>query len=67
MVTILTSNQIRTMRHSKSYRSCPTSTGLPIMGVDRGRMLKEEVARGNRELRRRWLTACWKNRHQCYR
>jgi hypothetical protein len=62
MLTIKTINQVHTMRHVKSYRFCPTSTGLPIRGVDLGRMVQEEVARCNRELRRRWLAASWGNR-----
>ncbi|MDO9071440.1 MAG: hypothetical protein Q7V36_07980 [Deltaproteobacteria bacterium] len=53
------------MRNVKSYRSCPTSTGLPMWGAEIGRMCQEEVARCNRELRRRWLAAAWRNRCGC--
>ncbi len=63
MLTLKTASQVRTMRHVKSYRSCPTSTGLPRWGAELGRMYQEEVARGNRELHRRWLAAGW--RHRC--
>jgi len=49
----------------KSYRSCPTSTGLPMWGAEMGRMYQEDVARCNRELRRRWLAASWRNRCGC--
>jgi hypothetical protein len=65
MLTIRNSDQMRTMRHVKSYRSCPTSTGLPMWGAEMGRMCQEEVARCNRELRRRWLAATWRNRCGC--
>ena len=65
MLTIRNSDQMRTMLHVKSYRSCPTSTGLPMWGADMGRMFQEEVARCNRELRRRWLAAAWRDRSGC--
>jgi hypothetical protein len=67
MLTIKDSNQVRTRRQVKSYRSCPTSTGLPMWGAELGRRYQEEVARGNRELRRRWLAAAWTYRRQCCR
>lgn len=67
MLTVKTAEQIRTMRHVKSYRSCPTSTGLPNWGAELGRICQEEVARGNRELRRRWLASAWRQRSQCCR
>ncbi len=67
MLTLKTSDQLRTMRHVKSYRSCPTSTGLPMWGAELGRIYQEEVARCNRELRRRWLAAGWENRFRCCR
>lgn len=65
MVTIKTSEQLRTMRRVKSYRSCSTSTGLPLWGVEMGRMYQEEVARCNREWRRRWRAAAWRDRSGC--
>jgi len=67
MIVLKTMNQVRTMRQVKSYRSCPTSTGLPMWGAELGRMCQEEVARGNRELRRRWLAAAWRLRRRCCR
>jgi hypothetical protein len=51
--------QLRTMRQMKSYRSCPTSTGLPMWGAELGRMRQEEAAWSQRERRRRWLAAAW--------
>ena len=65
MLTLKTSDQLRTMRQVKSYRSCLTSTGLPMWGGELGRIYQEEVARSNRELRRRWLAASWRNRCCC--
>lgn len=65
MLTLKTSDQLRTMRQVKSFRSSPTSTGLPMWGAELGRMYQEEVARSNRELRRRWLAASWRNRGCC--
>lgn len=62
MHTIKGANHVRTMRQAKSYRSCPTSTGLPMWGHELGRIYQEEVSRCNRELRRRWLAASWLNR-----
>jgi len=67
MLTLKTSDQLRTRRQVKSYRSCPTSTGLPMWGAEVGRRCQEEVARCNRELRRLWLAASWRNRCRCCR
>jgi hypothetical protein len=67
MLILKGANQLRTMRQVKSYRSCPTSTGLPMWGAELGRMNQEEVARCNRELRRRWLAAAWRDRSRCCR
>jgi len=61
MLILKTSDQLRTMRHVKSYRSCPTFTGSPMWGVDLGRICREELLRWNRELRRRWLAAAWRS------
>jgi len=65
MLTLKTSDQLRTMRHVKSYRSCPTSTGMPMLGLELGRICQEELRRWNREMRRRWLAAAWRNRCCC--
>ena len=67
MLTIKDANQVRTMRQTKSFRSCPTSTGLPMWGAEIGRLYREEVARCNRELRRRWRAATWRDRAGCCR
>ncbi|AEB09625.1 hypothetical protein [Desulfobacca acetoxidans] len=67
MITLKTVNQVRTMRQVKSFRSCPTSTGLSTHGADLGRMLQEEVARHNREARRERLLKAWQRRCLCCR
>jgi hypothetical protein len=67
MLILKGAKQLRTMRQVKSYRSCPTSTGLPRWGAELGRICQEEVARCNRELRRCWLAAVWRDRFRCCR
>jgi hypothetical protein len=62
MLTLKDSNQVRTRRQVKSYRACPTSTGLPMWGPELGRIYQEEVARCNRELRRSFRDAAWRDR-----
>ena len=60
MLTLRDVRCVRTMRHVKSFRSGPTSTGLPRWGAEVGRLYQEEVARCNREFRRLWLAAAWR-------
>jgi len=62
MISIRTSDVVRTMRGAKSYRSCPTSTGLPMWGAELGRRHQQELARCMRELRHRWLITAWRQR-----
>jgi hypothetical protein len=62
MVTIKGAKHLRTIRQAKSYRSCPTATGLPMSGLELSRICREEVALANRELRRQWLEEAWKSR-----
>jgi len=62
MITIKGANHLRTMRNVKSYRSCPTATGLPMLGLELSRICREEVALVNRELRRQWLAEAWESR-----
>ena len=59
MLTIRNSHHLRTLRHLKSFRSCPTATGRSMWRVEVSRIYQEEVALINRELRRRWLAATW--------
>jgi hypothetical protein len=62
MMILKDMSQVRTMRQVKSYRSCPTSTGLPMWGAELGRICQEEAARRQRERRRRWLEGLWRHR-----
>jgi hypothetical protein len=63
MLTIKTSDRLRTMRNVKSYRACPTSTGQPMGLADRGRRCQEDFLLRQRELRHHWLAAA--RRHRC--
>lgn len=61
MITLKTSQHLRSMRHLKSFRSAAAGTGRSMWRVELGRIHQEEVARINRELRRRWLALAWSN------
>jgi hypothetical protein len=62
MITIKGAKLLRTMRQAKSYRSCRTATGLPMLGLELSRICREEVALANRELRRLLLEEAWESR-----
>ena len=59
MLSIKTSNHIRTMRNVKSYRSGHTSTGVSMSHEDRGMIFREEERLLQRNKRRRWLISQW--------
>jgi hypothetical protein len=59
MINIKNSDQLRTMRHLKSFRICPTNTGRSMWRTELARIYQQEVALINRELRRRWLAETW--------
>ena len=59
MLTIRNSDQMRTMRNVKSYRSSRTSTGVSRELAERRRLFQEEAALAQREWRRRWLAQGW--------
>lgn len=52
MLTLKDVNQLRTMRNVKSYRACPTSTGMPMWCKELGRLYQEEVALSIRKMYR---------------
>ena len=56
MLTLRTSKHIRTMRNTKSYRSCPTGTGVSMAHLDRARTILERGRLISREARRSWLS-----------
>ncbi len=60
MLTIKSSAHLRTNRHRRSFRSCPSSTALPAWSVEAGRDLQERIGLANRESRRIWLEALWR-------
>ncbi len=64
MITIRNSDHVRTRRHLKSFRLCPTSTGRSMWRTEVARIHQQEVALINRELRRRWLAETWSSRLQ---
>ena len=59
MLTLKTSAHIRSIRHSKSFRSCPNATGVSLAHLDRRRILLEEKRLAWRETRRLWLNEEW--------
>jgi len=46
---------IRTSKHVKSFRSCPTATGESMAHLDKGRIVREEDRLAKRQERRRRL------------
>jgi len=67
MLTIKDSHNLRTMRHLKSFRACPTATGRSMWRAELSRIYQEEVTLVNRELRRRWLAETWSSHVRCCR
>lgn len=59
MLTLKTSAHIRTIRHSKSFRSCPNATGVSMAHLDLRRILLEEKRLAWREGRRLWRNQEW--------
>ena len=51
---------IRTGRHIKSFRACPTATGRAMPAAEAGRITREEFALANRQLRRAGLAEGWR-------
>jgi hypothetical protein len=63
VLTMRTAAQIRNARSVKGFRACAGSTGVFGPGLETSRLLRAELGRSNRELRRRWLARRW-NAHQ---
>ena len=59
MLTLKTSAVIRTNRNIKSFRSCPSSTGLFMRHLDASRQDVQEIRLAHRQLRRLWLQEQW--------
>ncbi len=59
MLIIKSPTHLRTNRHRRSFRSCPSSTGVPAGRVEAGRRLQEWIGLANRVSRRTWLEELW--------
>jgi hypothetical protein len=59
MLTLKSSAHLRTNRHRRSFRGCPSSTGVPAWRVEAARHLQEWIGLANRESRRGWLDQLW--------
>jgi hypothetical protein len=60
MITIKCSQQVRTMRHAKGFRSGRTSTGYSRRLAEARRLQLAAVALSNHDLQRRWLAHSWR-------
>ena len=67
MLTVRGKNRIQTNRNIRSYRSCPTSTGVSMAHLDRERLGREALRLAQREQRRAWLAKSWEERPACSR
>ena len=67
MLTLRCSQQLRTSRHLKGFRSCRTSTGWSRRRAAGRQLVLAEVALANRELRRQWLAQHWAAHRQLLR
>lgn len=64
MLTLRTSDNVRTSRHVKGFRSCAHSTGATASDLDQGRVIHEETRRLQGQVRRAWLNRQWTGRFE---
>jgi hypothetical protein len=64
MLTLKTSDNVRTSRNLKGFRSCTHTTGAAAKDLDRGRIMHEETQRLRREARLAWLNRQWTGRFE---
>ena len=64
MLTLRTSDNVRTSWHVKGFRSCGHSTGAAARELDRGRVIREETRRLRGQARRAWLSRQWAGRFE---
>jgi hypothetical protein len=64
MLTLRTSDNVRTSRHVKGFRSCGHQAGAAAKDLDRGRVLHEETRRLRGQARRAWLNRQWAGRFE---
>ena len=62
MLTLRTSDHLRTSRNVRGFRSCGHLTGAQARDPDRGPVLHEENRRLRRQARRAWLERQWDGR-----
>ena len=62
MLTLRSSDHIRTARHLKTFRSRPSCTGHPMLRAEAKRACREAIHLAGRELRRLWLRTQWTGR-----
>jgi hypothetical protein len=59
MLTIKNANHVPTCQQIKSFRSCATATGLPMLQAETGRLASRKIALAIRRKRRSWLAMQW--------
>ncbi len=64
MLILKTSDNVRTGRSAKGFRSCWHSTGDSAKARDRQRVVFEEARRQDLEARRLWLSRQWAGRFE---
>jgi hypothetical protein len=64
MLTLKSSFHIRTSQQIKGFRSCATSSGLPMRRVEAGRLYRGRIVLATRRQRRSWLEEQWLTRFE---
>lgn len=59
MLTLKSSAHIPTSRLIKNFRSCQSSTGVPLRHVEDRRNYQERIRLADRRQRRAWLERQW--------
>lgn len=68
MLTLRDSSHINTMDNIKGFRSCATSTGVPMAHLEYRRFYRADLALAVRRVRREWLARLWsEHRERCRR
>lgn len=62
MLSLKSSAHIPTNRHTRSFRSCRTGTGLPMRHVETRREYRQWTGLVNKQLHRLWIEEQW-NEH----
>lgn len=59
MLTLRSSCHIQTSQQIKGFRACATSSGLPLIRVEVGRLSRGRITLATRRQRRFWLEEQW--------